>query len=138
MHKCEVGKEDDDDNGDGDLAGEDLGAALLVDQPLLAPAEPVPHKTLGHVHPVDVLRIARCHFLSHQQMLQLSHQQKMWVEPGGGNTVLWNRFLVIAPPVSTHSTLVWVAGEDVGGGQDLSSPFYFERNTWLDMTIPFK
>ena len=48
-----------------------------------------------------------------------------------------NRFLVIAPPVSTHTTQVWVAGEYVGGGQDLSSLafFDFESYIWLDMTI---
>ena len=57
MHNCMGGKEDGDDDSDDDLAGgEDLGAALLVDQPLLAPAETVPHKALGHMHPVDVLR----------------------------------------------------------------------------------
>ena len=32
-----------------------LGAALLVDETLLAPAQTVPHQALGYVHTIDVL-----------------------------------------------------------------------------------
>ena len=31
------------------------GAALTVDEVLVAPPEPVPHGAAGHVHPVDIL-----------------------------------------------------------------------------------
>ena len=74
--------------------------------------------------------------MSHKQIRtqQLSHQEKMWVEPGGGNAVLWNRFLVIAPPVYTHTTLLWVAGEYVGGGQDLSSLAFLTLRVILGWT----
>ena len=37
------------------------GAALAVDEVLVAPAEPVPHGAAGHVHPVDVLVVDADH-----------------------------------------------------------------------------
>ena len=129
---------------DDDADGDHLWAALLVDQPLFAPTEPVPHQTLGHMHPVDVLRI---------EIVVISIivcLQKTRAEPniclimrGCGFSRLeaterWlNRFLVEQLLNHPHRPSVG-AREDVGGGQDLFSllAFFTLRDTWMDITIP--
>ena len=46
-------REDSEDDEDGEEVN--LGAALLVYETLLTPAQTVPHQALGYVHTIDVL-----------------------------------------------------------------------------------